>query len=96
MIELTQVTEQMHNAADYIKPHNGNEQTGYMTIMLIGFAFLTRASMYFLDNYDTIFKYLSVISLVLVCLVNAGKLVEQLISSYSKVKALLTHLKTKK
>lgn len=69
-------------------PEINDQRIGYLSILLIGISFLSRAALYLVDNYDTLFKLLSLASLALVCLVNSGKLIEQLITNYKKIKEI--------
>jgi hypothetical protein len=86
-MEIQELTEGIKNTT------KSDEGAGYMSIMLFSFAVITKSLTYLIDNYDDIFKVLSIFSLILVTLVNAGKLTEQIIASFNKVK---TALKKKK
>ena len=70
-------------------PDNHVDHTNNISIFLLWIAFLSRFAQLIIENYDLLFKPLSIISLMLVCAVNAGKLVEQLFHAYDKVKATI-------
>lgn len=72
--------------------HQG-EQTGYISVILMAIAIFSRSIEAIMGNYDYIFKMLSIISLVLVCAVNMGKLIEQLATAIDKVKTIFKRKK---
>lgn len=98
-MDLYNVTEEVN------KINPTYDQKGYFSIMLISMAFLSRALMTILSEYDTWFKVLSIASLIIVCLVNGIKLVEQIINGikilYASIKSIsynkyIKHFKIKK
>lgn len=73
-----------------------SEQKGYLSMALMLIAFISRMLTSILSEYDTWFKVLSILSLILVCLVNGTRLLEQVINGIKKLYVLIKEFKNKK
>jgi N-glycosylase/DNA lyase len=66
-----------------------------MSLLLIATSFISNMAAHLVENYDTYFKLLTLASLSLVVLVNAGKFAKTVVESIKTAKAYIDKLKKK-
>jgi hypothetical protein len=66
-----------------------------MSLLLIATSFISNMAVHLVDNYDVYFKLLTLSSLSLVVLVNAGKFVKMVIESLKQAKNFINRFRKK-
>lgn len=66
-----------------------------MSLLLIATSFISNMAAHLVDNYDVYFKLLTLASLSLVVLVNAGKFVKMVIESLTQAKNFIDRFRKK-
>ena len=70
-------------------------KTLVMSLLLIATSFISNIAAHLINNYDIYFKLLTLCSLGLVVLVNAGKFFKMVIDSFRQIKNIVNKFKNK-